>query len=263
MSKRNKYLENQEKKRNFLKQILESGKTPIPKSYLEPLLDKIIIDIGRDIVGTHKYNVWLAREAKKNFGLIDGIIENPRNFEMIVDWLEKTKKDILQYSFEEALEAQKKWHTRHFQEINERIEAMINAGSNEKIDRSLVISPSIDLNRIIFRCSDEKHFFYLLKSKDLTYEGSMMGHCVGGERYKKRLNNQEIIIISLRDNKNKPHVTIEINTKTRRLIQKSGKSNKPIKEKYKNLITEFILYKTGYEKIRNKEKINQLNANFF
>jgi hypothetical protein len=69
-----------------------------------------------------------------------------------------------------------------------------------------------------------------------------MGNCVGGFSYINRLKRKEILILSLRDKNNIPHVTIEICNKTGREIQTRGKCNEVPKSKYMNMIAEFALY---------------------
>ena len=49
----------------------------------------------------------------------------------------------------------------------------------------------------------------------LKYEGDTMGHCVGGEGYVNGVMNGTKRIFSLRDAKNEPHVTIEVQPKRR------------------------------------------------
>ncbi len=50
-----------------------------------------------------------------------------------------------------------------------------------------------------------------LAPESLEYEGQEMGHCVGG--YCDIVTQGGSIIYSLRDPKNKPHVTIEVSGK--------------------------------------------------
>lgn len=177
-----------------------------------------IIDIS-DTLGTSKYNVWLAKESKRNESVLD--LERVR---YIVDWAQIEKPDILSYSFEKAYEESQQWHDslkQNFKNISKQ---------------NLVES------RIVYRCSDREHYFLKLKPDELNLEGELMGNCVGGIGYINRLRKKEIIILSLRDKDNMPHVTIEICNKTGREIQTRGKCNEAPKKKYINLIAEFALY---------------------
>ena len=89
-----------------------------------------------------------------------------------------------------------------------------------------------------------------------------MGHCVGGNNYKQKLKNGLSLILSIRDNKNEPHVTIEIDVPSKSVIQQQGKSNKEPIKKYKDFIKEFLLFSTDFASLDNKEVIKFLNINF-
>lgn len=183
----------------------------------EELLYKIL-DISESI-GTTKYNVWLAKESKKNPDIL-----NIEQIRFVVDWAQIEKPDILSLSFDDALSKSEEWHLalkQNFKNVSKQ---------------NLVES------RIIYNCSDKEHFFIKLKPEDLALEGELMGNCVGGFSYVNRLRRKEILIVSLRDKNNIPHVTIEICNKTGREIQTRGKCNEVPKKKYLNMIAEFALY---------------------
>lgn len=190
----------------------------------------------------HKYDVWIAKEAKKNISILDRIVD----LRLIIDWATETKVDLFAYSFQEAFESQSLWHLEMFSRYD-----------IEKID-----IPEIDESRIAFRFSDKNHFLYLLNAEELKYEGKVMGHCVGGNNYKQKLKNGLSLILSIRDSKNEPHVTIEIDVPSRSVIQQQGKSNKEPIKKYKDLIKEFLLFSTDFGGMDNKEIIRFLNINF-
>lgn len=191
----------------------------------------------------HKYDVWIAKEAKKNISILDRIVD----LRLIVDWAIETKSDLFAYSFQEAFEHQAAWHLQ-----------MIELYEIEKIN-----IPNVDEDRIVFRFSDKKHFLYLLTPDELKYEGKSMGHCVGtGNNYKQKVKNGLSIILSVRDNKNEPHVTIEIDVPSRTVVQQQGKSNQDPVKKYKNFIKEFLLFSTDFGGLENKDIIKFLNINF-
>ena len=190
----------------------------------------------------HKYDVWIAKEAKKNISILDRIVD----LRLIVDWAIETKVDLFSYSFQEAFESQATWHLE-----------MISKYDIEKIN-----IPEIDEDRVVFRFSDKKHFLYLLNAEELKYEGKIMGHCVGGNNYKQKIKNGLSLILSIRDIKNEPHVTIEIDVPSRMVVQQQGRSNQEPTKKYKNFIKEFLLFSTDFSGLDNKEVIKFLNINF-
>jgi len=189
----------------------------------------------------HKYDVWIAKEIKKNIDLLN---QAPK-IRLIVDWITGTKADIFSYSFENAFIEQEKWHKEMFEKYN--------------IEKFNV--QKVDLERVLFRCSNKTHFIYLLTASDLNYEGKQMSMCVGGDHYKSKVRNNRSLIISLRDEKNHPHVTIEIDVQSGSIIQQSGKGNSvPIPE-YKKMITEFVLFSTNYANLKDSEVVHFLNLN--
>lgn len=187
----------------------------------------------------HKYDVWIAKEIKKNLNLLS----EPGKFRFILDWAINTKSDVFSYSFDAAYNLQEKWHKELF----------------EKYDIEDIQIPDVDKNRIVYRCSDKKHFVYILNPEDLKYEGRIMSMCVGGDHYKSKVRNGTSIIVSLRDEKNQPHVTTEIDVKTQSIVQQYGKGNTVPLISYKLLMVEFVLFATNYEGFENGELIRLLN----
>lgn len=184
---------------------------------------KSISEIGR-ISGSHKYDVWVAREVRKDLE----IINRKSDFQYIIDWAKKDKPNIFNYSFEEAYESAKVWH-----------DSLI----NQKKKR--IFKDDKDEERIVYHCRDGEHFFMLLKSSELGLEGNVMSHCVGS--YGNKVSTGRSLIISLRDKNNQPHATIEIDTKTSSVTQVRGKANSNPIPKYMKLITEFAIFASGYE----------------
>ncbi len=204
------------------------------------LEDETISKIGEigEKLNTHKYDVWIAKEIKKDPELAHQLGQ----IQLVIDWARNTRADIFKFSMKEAMDAQENWHELNFKQVE---------------IKSLDI-PNLDHERVVFRCSDQLHFLYLLDDKDLDYEGKVMKHCVGS--YKTQVKNQNVFIVSLRDLKNEPHVTIEINTASRETVQIRGKANTNPADKYQRLIREFALYVSGWEKIKeDKELLDLLN----
>jgi hypothetical protein len=78
----------------------------------------------------------------------------------------------------------------------------------------------------------------------LTREGDLMGHCVGD--YIHDVESGHSIIMSLRDSKNNPHVTVELRPTSNlskqevEIVQIKGKENEPPVKKYWSQVDELI-----------------------
>lgn len=199
-------------------------------------------DISKSEKRKHKYDVWIAKEAKKDLEILNRTID----LRLIIDWATDTKADLFAYNFQEATTEQAKWH-----------QDMLNQYHIEDIK-----IPDLDHDRIIFRFSDKKHFLYLLSPDELKFEGQSMGHCVGGSNYKTKVKNKLSMIISLRDQNNEPHVTIEIDIPSSRVVQQYGKGNKEPIQKYQKLLKEFVLYASNFNGIESPETLKFLNMHF-
>jgi hypothetical protein len=187
----------------------------------------------------HKYDVWIAKEIKKDLSLLNQF----NKIRLILDWTIQTKADIFSFSFEEAFQHQEIWHKDLFEKY--------------KIEELNI--QEVDNDRVLYRCSDRNHFIYLLNAEDLKYEGKLMSMCVGMDNYQSKVRNERSIILSLRDEKNVPHVTTEIDVKSGNIVQQYGKGNSTPKSEYKRLIIEFVLFATNYENLENKEVVRLLN----
>ena len=84
---------------------------------------------------------------------------------------------------------------------------------------------------------DDGYRFALLSSaKDLEIEGDRMRHCVGDYDYEVDHGSD---IVSLRDRRNRPHVTLEI-LGSRQVVQIKGKANGPVAPRYSRYVAAFI-----------------------
>jgi hypothetical protein len=187
-----------------------------------------IHSLGEDF-GTHKYDVWIAKEAKKD----EDILLRNTDLYLIVDWASSTSANIFIMNFEEAIEAQKDWHKK-----------MISVAEHNLID-----IPEADQDRVIYITKDNKYFLYILSDKDLKYEGMTMNHCASGESYQKKVKNGKSIMLSLRDLNNKPHVTLEIaisknkaGAYSGRVVQQYGNSNQVPSDKYRKALLECVVF---------------------
>lgn len=195
-----------------------------------------ITNIGNDI-HTHKYDVWIAKEYKKDNSLIKKIEE----IRYVIDWARTERPNITQLSFSEAYEQSIEWHKNLPKEPVE----------TEK---------ETEDEHVIYKCLDQKHSFVLLEPEDLDYEGVNMGNCVA--TYKDKVRKGFCFILSLRDEKNKPHVTIEIDANTGNALQIRGKGNAEPNSKYLKLLTEFAIYASDYDYMNDPELLELMNMKF-
>lgn len=80
----------------------------------------------------------------------------------------------------------------------------------------------------------------LLTPRALDNESAEMQHCVGHGTYDTRVADGQVIILSLRDPHNKPHVTIEVDARTDSIVQIRGKQNARPKAEYARRVRQFI-----------------------
>jgi len=215
---------------NKEKYLLETFKIDVP-------LVKKITEIGR-LVGTHKYDVWIAKEVKKN----NSLLNNLEGFLFIIDWAQKKRPNISGMSFEQAHVLSEEWH------------------NSMEFDEQAKNKDNEDDDKILYRCKDGTHYFVLLQPEDLKLEGEIMRNCVGSYADKVRMGRS--LIISLRDEKNESHVTIEIDSQTGMAIQTRGKGNGEPAPRYLKLITEFAIFASGYADTMDKELLELMNMKF-
>jgi len=77
----------------------------------------------------------------------------------------------------------------------------------------------------------------VVSENDMLTEGNLMSHCVG--QYCDQVGSGQLEVFSLRDPKNKPHVTIGID-KEDRIIQLQGNSNSEPDEEYKSYLRQWF-----------------------
>jgi len=187
---------------------------------------------GNDDRRKHKYDVWIANEVKRQMTSDPkpetSILDNDDIF-LVLDWAIETKPNLTSFSFPQALEEQARWIKKLKQQ-------------------GVLRPPPIDLDRVIYRCSNN-YFIYLLTPDDLSFEAQVMGHCVGGDHYKHKIKNNRALIVSLRDERNMPHVTIEVSLDKQKngkwtgaVVQQQGKANLDPSKKYHAALREFVLY---------------------
>jgi ankyrin repeat protein len=93
----------------------------------------------------------------------------------------------------------------------------------------------------------------------LNREGSQMGHCVGS--YASQVEAKQCIIYSLRDEKNEPHVTIEV--RGRDVNQIKGKGNQAVVERYHDYVISFLRQGKKEGWISNVRELGNVGGVFY
>jgi len=88
--------------------------------------------------------------------------------------------------------------------------------------------------------ADGTRIVRLLTPAALDRESAMLGHCVGHGAYDAAVKDRSRIIYSLRDAKNKAHVTLDVRTDGNQLLQCRGKQNAAPMEKYMPQVRSFV-----------------------
>ena len=163
----------------------------------------------------------------------------------VIDYIKQNNPDIMSMPYDKVLENSVAWH----EELKQRAEEETAA--------------SYKSHNVVYTYPN-KWEIVKLESGDCKPEGDLMGHCVGG--YAEDVANGSTEIYSLRDEKNRPHVTIEMSiynppetplTHEKPLLTKSnievrqiqGKGNDDPADKYKIMIKEWFesLKQKGYD----------------
>jgi hypothetical protein len=150
----------------------------------------------------------------------------------IIDYINANNPDIMSMSYSDALKASDEWHEELKQKAEEEAES------------------SYISHNVVFKYPNGWEIVEL-EAGDCEPEGELMGNCVGG--YARDIEHGRTQIFSLRDNKNKPHVTMEIsiyeaadpNDKNKsqsrvEVRQIQGKGNEEPISEYKTMIKEWF-----------------------
>ena len=214
----------------FLNPIFPTGLV----SWMESLPDNHFPRNGRKRFAKWLGNAVYYHETEVN-GFID-TVDNPEELRMynndvryIADYFNGAQdipQNIWDMTFEQVFDLSEEWHEQF--KGNED-----NAGPYETKD-------------VVY---DFGNGFTIVKvpPEDLGTEGDNMGHCVGG--YCDSVASGGVIIYSLRNPRNMPHATIEVD-KRGRVDQIKGKQNEPPVPKYRPMIKQW-LKTTNFDYINN------------
>jgi hypothetical protein len=138
---------------------------------------------------------WLWREIKKGrLKITPRLLDptQPDNLSHIADWYASNSPtrrgvDIMQLNWEQATDKVKEWDD----ELQSQMDEQQAAGGT-----------------VVADAGDGWTIRQITNGEEAKAEGNAMGHCVGG--YGEAIESGQTLIYSLRDEKNNPHTTIEI-----------------------------------------------------
>ena len=144
----------------------------------------------------------------------------------IRDWVINMNVDISSYSPDQAMLASDEWH-----------KMMAGKGEGKVYEptkpESIAYGPEWK-NEEYQGWTIQK----VMSENDLLAEGNKMNHCVGS--YWKDVKDGDIIIYSLRDPINKPHVTMETDGEGKIVKQIRGQSNFEPEDEHQSMLEEWI-----------------------
>jgi hypothetical protein len=145
-------------------------------------------------------------------------------FRFIRDWAVAERPEMASYDLTQASEAALGWH------------------AELAAKKSAAAEGAYATDDIVYEYKDHWKIVQV-PAGDCEQEGELMGHCVGG--YAEAVARGETSIYSLRDPKNKPHATLEIEglghkAPTAVFIQIQGKQNREPIAEYKTRLKEWI-----------------------
>jgi hypothetical protein len=161
--------------------------------------------------------------------------QKQREFALIYDWYKFNNigKNINNYNYEKAEKATAIWH---------KVIAGEGAGKiYEPTEPDLVV---YEFNNNGENPDWEGWTIQEVRTpNDLSCEGNLMNHCVGG--YADEVKSGRTRIFSLRDPQNKPHVTLETDNSGTDVKQIKGNSNKTPRDEYKDMIRDWVNSRTN------------------
>lgn len=184
---------------------------------------------------------WLKKAMETNTA--EEVVLNGELTNMLIpifDYLEnlvaeKPNQDQTRIAFDQAVAGSKKWHEQ----------------MAKKAARAKPIEE--DGTKVIHTFPNGWYWVNVFGKNSMKREGDMMGHCVGqSAAFMRAVGQQQTYftqslagrkeIYSLRDPKNEPHCTIEINNLhgNRAINQIKGKANREVKEEYLPMVEAFL-----------------------
>jgi PcfJ-like protein len=187
---------------------------------------------------------WLWREIKKGrLKVTPRLLDptQPDNLSHIADWYASNSPtrrgvDIMQLNWEQATDKVKEWD----EELQSQMDEQQAAGGT-----------------VVADAGDGWTIRQITNGEEAKAEGNAMGHCVGG--YGQAIESGQTLIYSLRDDKNQPHVTIEISPAENEYNQKIRDEIRA-RIKARSVIENYI--REDLKEIEGKENLEQRLEDF-
>jgi hypothetical protein len=194
-----------------------------------------------------KYSIWLANQMKTT-----NLRKREHDVDTVLDWKREVQDvNLNELTFKEALN-----EAREFQN------SLFIPNENGLENKNVVIDMG------------EFKWVQLVTAKDCIEEGNAMGHCIGNGHHSSQIATGKSMAFSLRDKFNRPHITLEATTESKRIFEFKGNSNQLPKVEYLkyfvNLVEKYDLseitdsskrvFKEAGEIVRT---ICKINPNFF
>lgn len=225
-----------------IQQIAEEDPPIFPKElvrYFENLDDRYFPRDGRKMFAKWLGNALYYEEtdgenSPGTYGAFQALESYNNDIRYIVDYLngaEQVSNGIWNYSFTQMVDTSREWHNE--------LKGVEQIGDYE--------------TKNVIHDFNNGFIMVEVPSQDLEVEGNKMGHCVGG--YCEYVSGGSSKIFSLRDKRNEPHVTIEIDprgplvhqlqadagsSQDAEIVQIKGKGNDIPVEKYRLMVKQWI-----------------------
>jgi len=214
-------------KREFYMQLQELAKTG-------PLFSEAVIRLI-DQIG-QRLNKAQARDFATLLMQQEDVVAQvgQQKLREVADWIAANSPSLAGASVQDLVQASDTWHRQ------------ITRQPQPQVDQNGRYGPF--KSRDVVYDFGNGWVFVNVPSQDLGVEGRIMDHCVGG--YCEDVDRGRSTILSLRDPKNMPHATIELNKKNGQVTvgQIRGKKNaNPVSPKYRPYVEEFVKAKKLYD----------------
>lgn len=190
-----------------------------------------------DLAETPGMPDWLKTSIQKGDSLVEiDVAATSELVSPVLDYMEdlldkKPDTDTKQIGFETAQARSVKWHDLMRKQAENRAKRGANAVAVEEPGTT-----------IVKQYEDGYNWRSVTSKAALVREGDIMGHCVGRFGYFNQVVRDKVTILSLRDEKNEPHVTIEL--RGDEICQIKGKANEAVLPKYMPYVKDYIKSRT-------------------